>query len=79
MLAWMREKIQDLVEPDFVWPKEVVVTWTMLYLLSGSAGHARMYKQGVQTLKGEVLEAKILKEVAFGASCFPRDVGYIPK
>ncbi|KAF5380600.1 hypothetical protein D9615_004580 [Tricholomella constricta] len=79
MLAWIREKVENLVEDDFVWPKEVIITWTMLYLLSGNAGHARIYKQGVQTLTEEVLVKKIPKDVAFGASCFPQDVGYIPK
>lgn len=78
MLAWIREKIEGLVDPDFVWSKEVVITWTMLYLLSGSAGHARIYKQAT-VLKGEVLDKAISKDVAFGASCFPRDVGYIPR
>ncbi|GLB37605.1 putative epoxide hydrolase N terminus [Lyophyllum shimeji] len=79
MLAWIREKMQDLTDPDFTWPKETVVTWAMLYLLSGNAGHARLYKNGMQTAKGEVLDVKISKEVAFGASCFPRDVGYVPR
>lgn len=78
-LAWIREKLESLVEPGYVWDKEQVITWTMLYILSESAGHARIYKAGVETSKGEVLDKTISKDVAFGVSCFPRDVGYIPK
>lgn len=79
MLAWICEKLECLVEPDFVWEDEVVVTWTMLYILSGSASNARIYKEGTATMKEEVMVRRIMKDVAFGVSCFPHDVGYIPR
>lgn len=78
MLAWIREKLESLTEPSFVWDNEVVVTWAMLYILSGSASHARIYKEGIQKIQAEVMDRRIPKEVAFGASCFPYDVGYVP-
>ncbi|TFK73927.1 epoxide hydrolase domain-containing protein [Pluteus cervinus] len=79
MLAWIREKIDNLVEPGYVWPKETVITWTMLYLLSENAGNARLYKEGIATLPKEVLSKVIPETVLFGASCFPNDIGYIPQ
>jgi len=76
MLAWIRDKLQVLTEPGYVWDKEVVITWAMLYLLSNSAWHARIYKQGMT--KDHLLKPLPLK-VAFGSSCFPYEIGYIPK
>ncbi|KAG5648601.1 hypothetical protein DXG03_003212 [Asterophora parasitica] len=79
MLAWIREKMEVLVD-GFAWPKETVITWTMVYLLSGNAGTARIYRQSsLEVLKKEILAKKISREVYFGASCFPRDVGYVPQ
>lgn len=78
MLAWLREKMESLIDSDYVWDKEMVITWTMFYLLSGSSWHARIYKEGIRTVPKAVLEKKITSEVAFGASCFPLDVGYVP-
>lgn len=78
MLAWIGEKLDSLIEPDYVWDKEMVITWTMFYLLSGSSGHARIYKEGIRTLPETVLQKKIASQVAFGASCFPLDIAYIP-
>ena len=60
------------------WDKEEVITYVMLYLYSGSAGHARIYKEN-QDLAKTVLERKISPSVAVGASCFPKDVGYAPR
>jgi len=79
MLAWIREKLEALVEPGYVWDKEKVITWAMLYLLSNSAWHARIYKTGALQLKEQVLSKSITSRVAFGASCFPYEVAYVPK
>ncbi|KAK7461006.1 hypothetical protein VKT23_008933 [Stygiomarasmius scandens] len=79
MLAWIREKLESLAEPDFVWDHELVITWTILYLLSGSSWHARIYKEGIATITKEVLSTKIAAQVPLGYSSFPQDVGYIPK
>lgn len=79
MLAWIREKMQFGTEEDYVWDSDTVITWTMLYLISGSAGHARIYKEGESdTAEGTkaVLGNKISSDVALGVSHFPRDVGY---
>lgn len=79
MLAWLRDKLEQLIEPGYVWDKEMVITWTMLYLLSESSWHARIYKESIPKLREQVMEKAIGKEVAFGASCFPYDVGYVPR
>ncbi|KAF5352057.1 hypothetical protein D9758_009391 [Tetrapyrgos nigripes] len=79
MLAWIREKLESLAEPDYVWDPEVVITWTILYLLSGSAWHARIYKVGINNLGKEVLSKTIATQVPLGYSSFPLDVGYIPQ
>ncbi|KAJ7593115.1 epoxide hydrolase domain-containing protein [Mycena floridula] len=76
MLAWIREKIQLATEPDYVWDKEVIITWVTLYLLSGNASNARIYKDGGIE---EVMKQVVPKQVAFGGSCFPMDVGFIPR
>ncbi|KAF8904475.1 epoxide hydrolase domain-containing protein [Gymnopilus junonius] len=78
MLAWIREKLESLVQPGYVWDKELVITWAMFYLLSGSSWHARIYKEAIQALRQQVLEKRVPATVSFGASCFPYDVGYIP-
>lgn len=78
MLAWIREKLESLIEPGYVWDKEMVITWTMFYLLSESSWHARIYKEAIPALRDQVLNKKISSNVAFGASAFPYDVGYVP-
>jgi hypothetical protein len=78
MLAWIREKLEALIQPGYIWDKERVITWTMLYLLSESSWHARVYKEAIPALRTQVLDKCIPAKVAFGASCFPYDVGYIP-
>jgi len=78
MLAWIREKLEILVTPGFVWDKERPITWTMLYLLSNSAWHGRIYKESIPSIKEQVLDNLIPSSVAFGASIFPYDVAYIP-
>ncbi|KAJ3869545.1 epoxide hydrolase domain-containing protein [Lentinula novae-zelandiae] len=81
MLAWIREKIHLATEEDYVWNADTVLTWTMLYLISGSAGSARIYKEAISEEGGTnfVLGTKISKGVAVGVSSFPRDVGYATK
>lgn len=79
MMAWIRDKIQHLSEPDFAWDKELVITWTVLYLLPQTAGSCRIYKEGMARVQEEVLDRKISKRVAFGFSAFPKDIGYLPK
>lgn len=79
MLSWIREKMVGAVELDYVWDKEEVITWTMFYLLSNSAGHARLYKAAAETVKDEVLTSIIPWEVPVGISVFPRDVGFLTK
>lgn len=78
MLAWIREKLDSLVEPGYQWDKETIITWTMFYLLSKSSWHARIYKEAIPALRHQVLEKRVPAKVAFGASCFPYDVGYVP-
>ncbi|EAU91762.2 epoxide hydrolase domain-containing protein [Coprinopsis cinerea okayama7 len=80
MLAWIREKINAGVEPDYVWDKEEVITWTILYLLADSAGAARIYKAAnAKTLAEEVLNPKISRQVAFGISSFPQEIAYMTR
>jgi len=79
MLAWIRERQESLVTPGYVWDKEEPITWAMLYLLSNSAWHARIYREFVGgAVKEQVLDNLIPSSVAFGASIFPYDVAYIP-
>jgi hypothetical protein len=78
MLAWIREKLEPVVTPGYIWDKEMIITWTMFYLLSESSGHARIYKESKATLNDQVLSKKIPGKVAFGASAFPYDIGYVP-
>ncbi|KAF9049965.1 epoxide hydrolase domain-containing protein [Panaeolus papilionaceus] len=78
MLSWIREKLEALITPGYIWDKEKVITWTMLYLLSDSSWHARIYKESIPGLRQQVLEKKVPSGVAFGASMFPYDVGYVP-
>ncbi|KAE9409095.1 epoxide hydrolase domain-containing protein [Gymnopus androsaceus JB14] len=78
LLAWIREKVELATEEDFVWDPDMIITWTMLYLISGSAGHARIYKEANSDTDGTaaILGAKISKEVGLGVSSFPKDIGY---
>ncbi|KIK68327.1 hypothetical protein GYMLUDRAFT_712998 [Collybiopsis luxurians FD-317 M1] len=78
MLAWIREKLELCTEEEFVWDPETIITWTMLYLISNSAGHARIYKEANSDEGGttEILGSKISKDVALGVSSFPQDIGY---
>lgn len=31
MLAWLRDKLEHLVDDDFVWAETTVITWTMVF------------------------------------------------
>jgi pimeloyl-ACP methyl ester carboxylesterase len=79
MLAWIREKLFMGSEDYYDWDKELMITWTMIYLLSHSSGHARIYKAATDTLVPEVLEKKISGEVALGISMFPKDVAFMTR
>ncbi|THV05666.1 epoxide hydrolase domain-containing protein [Dendrothele bispora CBS 962.96] len=79
MLAWILEKLKTGSEPDFVWENEVVITWTILYLIAGSAWHARIYKEAAASLEKDVYSRRISSQVPFGFSSFPMDVGYVPQ
>lgn len=76
LLAWIYDKTARMVDPTFVWPFETVVTWTMMYLLAGNAGHARIYK--TMSVKGDNLKL-VGPEKPFGFSLFAYDVGYAPR
>jgi len=79
MLAWIREIMERAVTPGYVWDKEKAITWAMLYLLSNSAWHARIYKELIGPgAKEQVLDNLVPSSVALGASIFPYDVAYIP-
>lgn len=75
MMAWIRDKLEHLVDDDFEWEDEEVITWAMLYLISGTAGHATIYTnvkgEKVNALKSEV-SRPLPSEVDFGASVFPK-------
>lgn len=77
MLAWIRDKVQHLVGDDFVLEDEEIITWAMLYLIPGTAGHAEIYKNAKEKKKMESLQKDSLgktlsREVDFGASIFPK-------
>ncbi len=76
MLAWIYDKLHILVGPEFVWEKEVVITWAMIYLICENAGHARLYKENMQ-VAGQT--PVVGKAVAFGVSAFAYDTAFIPK
>ncbi|KAF9568038.1 epoxide hydrolase domain-containing protein [Agrocybe pediades] len=78
MLAWIREKLEALITPGYQWDDEQVITWVMFYLVAGNSWHARIYKEAIPALRVQVLDKRISDKVAFGASCFPYDVGYVP-
>ncbi|KIY61482.1 alpha beta-hydrolase [Cylindrobasidium torrendii FP15055 ss-10] len=75
LLTWIYDKTSRMVDPTFVWPYETVITWTMIYLLAGSAGHARIYK--TMNVKGDLKLVGPSKP--FGFSLFAHDVGYAPR
>ena len=77
MLAWLRDKVQHLVDDGFMLSEEEIITWTMLYLIPGTAGHAEIYKNAKDPKKMERLQKEIGgkvmgKEVDFGVSIFPK-------
>jgi hypothetical protein len=77
MLAWIRDKVQHLVDDGFMLSNEEIITWAMLYLIPGTAGHAEIYKnakdpQKLANLSKGLLDRAIGKEVDFGVSIFPK-------
>jgi len=81
MLAWIRDKVEHLVDDDFTWEEEEIITWAMLYLIPGTAGHSAIYKNAKEpllTTQKPYMTATLPKSVDFGASIFPKDVLTIP-
>ncbi|RDL37588.1 uncharacterized protein BP5553_05021 [Venustampulla echinocandica] len=81
MLAWLRDKMEPIVDDDFTWQDEDVITWAMMYIIPGSSGQADIYTN----TKGEksktalpAASAKLSSDVDFGASLFPKDTFNIP-
>ena len=82
MLAWIRDKVQHLVDDDFVISEELAITWAMLYLIPGTAGHAEIYKMAKDPEKMEKFNKGLLakplgKGVDFGVSVFPRGMHFL--
>ncbi|KUJ15802.1 alpha/beta-hydrolase [Mollisia scopiformis] len=82
MAAWLRDKMECLIDDGFEWSEEDTITWAMMYLIPGHSGHAQIYKN----TKGKKMEAQketlstpISSKVDFGASVFPKDVMIIPR
>lgn len=73
LLAWIREKLASLTEPGFVWKDETIITWVMLYLVSGSSGNCRIYKENFDLGQQEVFDHIISRKVAVGVSQFAWD------
>jgi pimeloyl-ACP methyl ester carboxylesterase len=77
MLAWFRDKVHHLVDDDFMLEDEEIVTWAMLYLIPGTAGHAQIYKNAkeekmFQSFEKDLTSRIITKDVDFGYSMFPK-------
>lgn len=77
MLAWIRDKVQHLIDDDYVMGEEEIITWAMLYLIPGTAGHAEIYKNAkdpekLDRFKKEFTDKVMGKDVDFGASIFPK-------
>lgn len=82
MLCWIREKVQNLTEEDFVWDDELIVTWSMIYVLNGTAGPAEIYTWATPPRLANLqkyFDNLIGRDVAIGVSVFPQDVGYCPR
>jgi pimeloyl-ACP methyl ester carboxylesterase len=73
--AWIRDKIDSLVD-EYEWTEEEVITLCMMYILPGNSAFANLYKEGIADVKANILKRVIPSEVCFGASFFPKDVGY---
>ncbi|OJJ43165.1 hypothetical protein ASPZODRAFT_136724 [Penicilliopsis zonata CBS 506.65] len=80
MLAWLYDKLHPLVDDDFVWSPEELITWSMMYLIPGTAGHALIYtNMRDDRVKEYAANLHLSPDVDFGVSCFPRDVYNIPR
>ncbi|KAF4633047.1 hypothetical protein G7Y89_g5070 [Cudoniella acicularis] len=82
MLAWLRDKMEPLVDDDFKWEDEDVITWAMMYLIPKSSAHAAIYTNfkgsKLKDFETYLLNKRIPPTVDFGASCFPKEVFNIP-
>ncbi|KAL2071708.1 hypothetical protein VTL71DRAFT_12943 [Oculimacula yallundae] len=83
MLAWIRDKVEHLVDDDFTWDEEEIITWAMLYLIPGTAGHASIYRNGkapeLRARMTSFFSTPLSKSIDFGASIFPKDVLNVPQ
>jgi pimeloyl-ACP methyl ester carboxylesterase len=82
MLAWIRDKVQHLIDDDYVLEEEEIITWAMLYLIPGTAGHAEIYKNAKDPEKlakfKEFTDKVMGKDVDFGVSNFPKGmIGFL--
>ncbi|KAK9315532.1 epoxide hydrolase [Lipomyces starkeyi] len=79
----IRDKFHHLVDDDFTWTDEEVITWTMMYIIPGPAASANIYKaskgKGEVQITKDLFDKVIPKQVAFGASIFPKDPMYTPR
>ncbi|PPQ78365.1 LOW QUALITY PROTEIN: hypothetical protein CVT25_011648, partial [Psilocybe cyanescens] len=60
----------------YVWDPEVIITRTILYLLSRSSWHTRIYKEGIPQLPYQIYNKVISNKVAFGLLSY--DIAYLP-
>ncbi|TVY28439.1 putative epoxide hydrolase [Lachnellula hyalina] len=83
MLAWIRDKLEHLIDDDFTFDDETAITWAMLYIIPQNSAHAHIYTN----FKGEkqselhtyLLSKKIPSNVDFGVSIFPKEVSNVPR
>ncbi|KAH6674276.1 alpha beta-hydrolase [Halenospora varia] len=83
MLAWLRDKMELLIDDDYTWTEEESITWAMLYLIAGNSGHACIYTnfkgEKLKMFNDYLLNKRISKNVDFGASIFPKEVFNVPR
>jgi hypothetical protein len=83
MLAWLRDKMEPLVDDDFTWDDEIVITWAMLYLIPTSSAAPQIYTNvkgsKLADFESYLLSKKVPSNVDFGVSIFPKDVVNVPR
>ncbi|KAH6686285.1 epoxide hydrolase domain-containing protein [Plectosphaerella plurivora] len=81
MACWLHEKVHYLVDDDFTWEHEEIITLAMPYIINGTPGHAEVYKWIPKNGENSLMEAlrTIPASVTCGASLFPKDVLYVPE
>jgi hypothetical protein len=76
MLAWLRDKMEPLVDDDFTWDDETVITWAMLYLIPSSSAAPQIYTNvkgsKLADFESYLLSKKVPSNVDFGVSIFPK-------